>query len=173
MKELFNPDPAMTTGPDASPALAASQGGPNPLQTGVFQWPARVYWEDTDAGGVVYHANYLKFFERSRSEWLRSLGIGQKSLKDTTGGVFVVTDVQLRYHRPACLDDELIVTARTVKAGQATLVIAHQALRKPAREGGEPAALLCEATIRMGWVAGDNLRPGRIPASILERLKNH
>lgn len=170
MKELFSPDPATTTQPDTS--LLAPQSGSDPLQNGVFQWPARVYWEDTDAGGVVYHANYLKFFERSRSEWLRSLGIEQKSLRDTTGGVFVVTDAELRYHRPACLDDELIVTARTVKAGQATLVIAHQALRKPAQAGSGPAALLCEGTIRMGWVEGASLRPGRIPASILARLKN-
>ncbi len=72
-----------------------------------FGWPVRVYWEDTDAGGIVFYANYLKFFERARTEWLRSLGIGQQALREATGGMFVVTDATLKYHRPARLDDEL------------------------------------------------------------------
>ena len=76
-----------------------------------FEFPIRVYWEDTDAGGIVFYANYLKFFERARTEWLRSLGVGQHNLREQTGGMFVVTDAQLRYLRPARLDDELIVTA--------------------------------------------------------------
>ena len=78
----------------------------------VFHWPLRIYWEDTDAGGIVFYANYLKFFERARTEWLRSRGVGQQQLRELTGGMFVVSDAQLRYHRPARLDDELIVTAQ-------------------------------------------------------------
>jgi len=71
----------------------------------------RVYWEDTDAGGVVFYANYLKFFERARTEWLRSLGLGQRELRETTGGMFVVSETSVRYLRPSRLDDELLVTA--------------------------------------------------------------
>ena len=95
-----------------------------------FQWPLRVYWEDTDAGGIVFYANYLKFFERSRTEWLRSLGINQQQLKEITGGMFVVSETSLRYHRPARLDDELIVTARLIEKGRASLIIGQQALLK-------------------------------------------
>jgi acyl-CoA thioester hydrolase len=72
-----------------------------------FELPLRIYWEDTDAGGIVFYANYLKFFERARTEWLRSLGIGQQALREATGGIFVVSEANLKYHRPARLDDEL------------------------------------------------------------------
>ena len=71
----------------------------------VFSWPIRVYWEDTDAGGIVFYANYLKFFERARTEWLRSRGIEQRALLDHAGGMFVVSDVQMRYLHSARLDD--------------------------------------------------------------------
>jgi acyl-CoA thioester hydrolase len=76
-----------------------------------FQWPVRVYWEDTDAGGIVFYANYLKFFERARTEWLRSMGVAQQRLRETHGGMFVVSETTLKYHLPARLDDELLVTA--------------------------------------------------------------
>ena len=130
-----------------------------------FSWPVRVYWEDTDAGGVVFYANYLKFFERARTEWLRSLGIEQGALRRSTGGIFVVSDTAVRYHRPARLDDELVVTARVQEPGRASLIIAQQALL---REG---ATLLCDGTIRIGWVEARSLKPARIPAVILEALK--
>jgi acyl-CoA thioester hydrolase len=129
-----------------------------------FSWPVRVYWEDTDAGGVVFYANYLKFFERARTEWLRSLGIEQGALRQSTGGIFVVSDTAVRYHRPARLDDELLVTARVEESGRASLIIAQQAFL---REG---ATLLCDGTIRIGWVEAQTLRPARIPAVILEAL---
>ena len=77
----------------------------------VFTWPVRVYWEDTDAGGIVFYANYLKFFERARTEWLRSLGVAQSTLKETAGGMFIVSETSVRYLAPARLDDELSVTA--------------------------------------------------------------
>jgi acyl-CoA thioester hydrolase len=130
-----------------------------------FEFPVRVYWEDTDAGGIVFYANYLKFFERARTEWLRHLGIEQQALREATGGMFVVVETQLKYHKPAQLDDLLTVNASSLSKGRSSLVIAQQAWRKV----GEPV-LLCEGTIRIGWVQAASLKPDRIPPSILERL---
>ena len=135
-----------------------------------FEFPVRVYWEDTDAGGIVFYANYLKFFERARTEWLRSLGIGQQRLRELTGGMFVVTDAQLRYHRPARLDDALIVTAALQTAGRASLTIVQQALLKPEHSNEHDLSLLTEGTIRIGWVDAATLRPARIPRTLLEQL---
>ena len=131
-------------------------------RAGVFSWPVRVYWEDTDAGGIVFYANYLKFFERARIEWLRSLGVAQSELKASAGGMFVVGETSVRYVAPARLDDELLVTADVEAAGRASLIIAQQAWR------GD--TLLAEGTIRIGWVDDKTLRPGRIPAAILQAL---
>ena len=130
-----------------------------------FAFPVRVYWEDTDAGGIVFYANYLKFFERARTEWLRSLGIGQRSLRESTGAMFVVGETSVRYHRPARLDDELLVTARIEETGRASLIIAQQALNRSTR------VVLCEGTIRIGWVEADSLKPARIPPTLLEALQ--
>ncbi len=130
-----------------------------------FEFPIRVYWEDTDAGGIVFYANYLKFFERARTEWLRSLGIGQHDLRERTGGIFIVSETNVSYHRPARLDDELLVTARIETAGRASILLAQQALRAADR------GLLAEGTIRIGWVDAATLRPARIPANLLEALK--
>ena len=130
----------------------------------------RVYWEDTDAGGIVFYANYLKFFERARTEWLRSLGLGQQRLKDETGGMFVVTDAQIRYHRTARLDDELSITASVLKSGRASLVLHQQAWLKATAASPAPATLLCEATIRIGWVQATTMLAARIPALVLNRL---
>jgi acyl-CoA thioester hydrolase len=96
----------------------------------VFRWPVRIYWEDTDAGGIVFYANYLKFFERSRTEWLRSMGIEQQRLREITGGMFVVVETSTHHHRPARLDDELIVTASLIEKGRASLIIGQQVLLK-------------------------------------------
>jgi acyl-CoA thioester hydrolase len=128
----------------------------------LFTWPVRVYWEDTDAGGIVFYANYLKFFERARTEWLRSLGISQGTLKEADGGMFVVSETSVRFRAPSRLDDELIVTAQLEAGGRASLIIAQQAFR------GD--ALLCDGTIRIGWVDAATLRPGRIPPAILGAL---
>ena len=130
-----------------------------------FEWPVRIYWEDTDAGGIVFYANYLKFFERARTEWLRSLGIDQGRLREASGGMFVVSETQVRYLRPARLDDVLTVTARLQETGRASLVIAQQARDR------STGAVLAEGTIRIGWVEAASLRPGRIPDVILESLK--
>jgi len=157
---------------------------------GGFQWPIRVYWEDTDAGGIVFYANYLKFFERARTEWLRDLGIEQQRLRDEIGGMFVVTDTQVRYQRPARLDDFLLVTARVLEAGRASLTIGQSAYWQAPSTGAPAQApanaqdasttscdsaraglvLLCSGTIRIGWVDAATLRPQRIPASVLNAL---
>ena len=136
----------------------------------VFHWPLRIYWEDTDAGGIVFYANYLKFFERARTEWLRERGVGQQQLRELTGGMFVVSDAQLRYHRPARLDDELIVTAQLQETGRASLTIGQQALLKPEQMTDSRPVLLCEGTIRLGWVDATTMRPARMPGFLLEQL---
>ena len=130
-----------------------------------FVWPVRVYWEDTDAGGIVFYANYLKFFERARTEWLRSLGLQQQALREQTGGMFVVSETTVRYLQPTRLDDELCISAELQAAGRAQLVIAQQARQ------GQQGPLVCEATIRIAWVDGASLKPARIPPEILQRLQ--
>jgi acyl-CoA thioester hydrolase len=139
-----------------------------PSQASVFEHPIRVYWEDTDAGGIVFYANYLKFFERARTEWLRALGVGQHALREESGGMFVVSETAVKYHRPAKLDDQLRVTATLAEGGRASLVIAQQAWLKHATDKAD--TLLCEGTIRIGWVDAATLKPARIPSSVLERL---
>ena len=134
-----------------------------------FGFPLRVYWEDTDAGGIVFYANYLKFMERGRTEWLRALGFNQQVLREQVGGMFVVSETAVKYHQPARLDDALWVTARVQEAGRVSLTIAQQVMLQ--REG-QPDALLAEGTIRIGWVDAATLKPGRIPAAILEQLKS-
>jgi acyl-CoA thioester hydrolase len=122
----------------------------------------RVYFEDTDAGGVVYYANYLKFFERARTEWLRSLGIGQAALQADDGVLFVVAEVNVRYVAPARLDDLLTVSVQVVEQGHASLQMAQQAWR------GD--TLLAEARVRVGCVDGASMRPRRIPVQVLQAL---
>lgn len=135
----------------------------------VFSFPIRVYWEDTDAGGIVFYANYLKFFERARTEWLRNLGVEQQKLRDEAGGMFVVTQAQLNYLQPARLDDVIEVTAVLQSAGRASITIAQQAFLKPVSSNEAPQ-LLCEGSIRVGWVDSTTMRPARIPNFIVEKL---
>lgn len=146
-------------------AVTMAQGG---VKEGAFRWPVRVYWEDTDAGGIVFYANYLKFFERARTEWLRHLGVEQQRLRDQVGGMFVVTGTQLKYHRPARLDDLLLVTARVTESGKASLTIEQTALLQ--MPDGQAPVLLCEGSIRIGWVDAAAMRPQRIPAQVLDAL---
>ena len=147
-----------------------------------FEFPIRVYWEDTDAGGIVFYANYLKYFERARTEWLRALGIGHWALREQAGGMFVVADATLKYLRPARLDDELIVTASLQTSGRTALVVAQQAWLKPlgaplaqaasAAPDQTPSTLLCEGTVRIGWVDSQSMKPARIPNALLEKLNS-
>jgi len=140
-----------------------------------YAFPIRVYWEDTDAGGIVFYANYLKFFERARTEWLRSLGVEQRRLREETGGQFVVSETQLKYHRPSRLDDELLVTADLRQLGTASLIIGQRVLSKTEQErtGASAPALLCEGTIRIGWVDAVTLRPARIPKQVTGTLERY
>ena len=139
--------------------------------SGVFKFPVRVYWEDTDAGGIVFYANYLKFFERSRTEWLRSHGVEQFELKEQTGGMFVVAETNVRYLRPARLDDELIVTASIRETGRAAMIIEQQVLLKN-EQANQANILICEGSVRIGWVSAATLQPARMPQQLLDRLKS-
>jgi acyl-CoA thioester hydrolase len=133
----------------------------------MFRFELRVYWEDTDAGGVVFYANYLKFFERARTEWLRSLGHEQERLRLASGAMFVVTETSLRYLRPARLDDLLVVSVDVKHAGRAQMTIAQQAWRRSAAGADE---LLTEGTIRIGCVDAGTFRPQRIPMTIAQAV---
>ena len=134
-----------------------------PVPSAHFRFPVRVYWEDTDAGGIVFYANYLKFFERARTEWLRALGHSQQEMVDTTGCMFVVQDTHVRYLRPARLDDMLVVTVHVTERGKASLRIAQQAWC------GD--RLLAEGEIRIGCVERATMKPTRIPGPILEAIE--
>ena len=137
-------------------------------RTPAFQHALRVYWEDTDAGGVVFYANYLKFFERARTEWLRALGVGQQALRETSGAIFVVSDTALRYLAPARLDDQLHVSVIPVETGRASMTLQQQAWR----HNGETSAptLLCEGHIRIACVHAQSLRPRRFPDQISQAI---
>jgi acyl-CoA thioester hydrolase len=128
-----------------------------------FHHPVRVYWEDTDAGGIVFYANYLKFFERARTEWLRALGHSQQEMVDTTGCIFVVQETTVRYVKPARLDDVLTITVDVRERGRASLRIAQQAWC------GE--RLLAEGEIRIGCVERATMKPHRIPGPIFEAIE--
>lgn len=136
-----------------------------------FDWPLRVYYEDTDAGGIVFYANYLKFFERARTEWLRSLGINQGELREQTGGMFVVGETRVKYHLPARLDDELLVTAALEEKGRASMTIVQRAVQRGSARNPPAECVLCEGSIRIGWVDAATLRPARIPNHLLDALK--
>jgi len=152
------PDPLPTApAPTHAPAAPAIV---EPIE--VFRFPVRVYWEDTDAGAVVFYANYLKFFERARTEWLRSLGFSQEAMRQRDGVMFVVAETRLRYLRPARLDDVLEITVAVLARRAASLDVAQRCLR-----AGEPIA---EGTIRIGCVDAGTFRPQRIPLSLLQTL---
>ena len=128
-----------------------------------FAHGLRIYWEDTDAGGVVFYANYLKFFERARTEWLRHLGLSQQQLRADTGSIFVVTDTSLRFRAPARLDDLLEVSVELRRHGTASMSIFQQAWR------GE--TLLADGEIRIGCVDDSSFRPRRIPDTVIALLR--
>ena len=124
----------------------------------VFSFRVRVYWEDTDAGGVVFYANYLKFFERARTEWLRSLGFSQRALQAEHGTMFIVTDASISYKAPARLDDEIDVTVAVERTSPATITLAQQA-----RLG---RVLLAQGQVRIACVDATTLAPRRVPDAI-------
>ncbi len=127
-----------------------------------FQLAVRVYWEDTDAGGVVYHSVYLNYCERARSEWLRALGICQRSLGEVERIQFVVVDMSMRWRRPARYDDQLTVTAQPTARRGATITF-HQEVRR----GDE---LLADAEVRVAVLDARSFRPVRLPKAVAERM---
>jgi len=128
----------------------------------VFRLPVRVYVEDTDAGGIVFYANYLKFMERARTELMRSYGFDKPALFD--GMQFVVREVTLKYHKPALLDDQIEVTAALSKAGRATFEMAQQVFR-----GDE---LLVEGLVKVACIDAGSKRPKGMPKIMFETLSN-
>ncbi len=132
-----------------------------------FTWTVRVYYEDTDTGGIVFYANYLKFFERARTEWLRAAGIGQQALSESHHAMFVVKSTAVDYHAPAKLDDELKLTVVVERLGRASV----QFIQEAWRVGGEQPQLLTSGRIKVGCVSTETLRPCPIPDEALERIK--
>jgi len=142
----------------------------------VFVWPSRVYWEDTDAGGIVYYANYLRFLERARTEWLRSLGHSQSALSADPGVIFAVVSLSIDYLRPARLDDELAITCEPQAERASTLRFAQRIYRK-AGDAVSAQHLLVQANVRVACVDARTLRPKRLPdfltQEMLERTAAH
>ncbi len=129
-----------------------------------FTWPVRVYYEDTDAGGVVYYANYLKFLERARTEYLRELGFEQDQLKQEYGIIFAVHSLSIRYQKPAVFNDALTVTATIIDAGKARLTFKQMITRD------KDNTRICSAEVVIACLNAEKFSPTRIPAQILEVL---
>ena len=132
-----------------------------------FSWRIRVYYEDTDTGGVVFYANYLKFFERARTEWLRAAGVGQRTLEQTDGVMFVVKSTSVDYHAPAKLDDELELTVVVERMGRASVDFIQQAWRL----GEDEPTLLATGRISVACVNAATFRPQAIPKQVLHNIK--
>ena len=128
----------------------------------VFSWPTRVYWEDTDAGGVVYHASYLRFLERARTEWLRARGIAQQRVRDELGIVFVVRDLTIEFVAPARLDDELDVTIESVERRSASLTFVQCILRRA------DGSVLTRARVRAACIDAQTWQPVRIAENLFQ-----
>lgn len=128
-----------------------------------FDWTVRVYYEDTDAGGIVYYANYLKFFERARTEWLRAAGASQERLKEEDGALFVVKSAAVEYHAPARLDDVLNLTLRIEKLGRASVEFVQEAWCAN--------VLLASARVKTGCVDRTTLRPRALPDSVAQVMR--
>ena len=142
---INKPSPA----PDASP--------------GEFNWTVRVYYEDTDSAGLVYHSNYLKYLERARTEWLRDLGYDQENLKHNHTTIFVVKDINIRFNQPAKMDDLLSVNARIKKFTAASLVFQQIIFN-------EKSVPVCDAEVNVVCLHAVTLKPRRLPESIRKEL---
>jgi acyl-CoA thioester hydrolase len=141
---------------------------PNPESrlSPTFAWPIRIYWEDTDAGGVVYHARYLHFLERARTEWLRAAGVGQQDLRAGEGVVFAVHSMELRFNAPARLDDLLTATVMPLERRSASFSVMQELRREP------EARALVEARVRVACLDAAAFRPRPIPEHLLELIAN-
>ncbi len=132
-----------------------------------FSWPVRVYWEDTDAGGVVFYANYLKFMERARTEWLRSLGFEQGTLIREDGVLFAVSRVELDFKEPARLDDALRVSARIMERGKASLTFLQEV-----RKEDHGDTLLCNGRVKVACLDAHRFRPHPIPERLIAEISD-
>jgi acyl-CoA thioester hydrolase len=130
----------------------------------VFSWPTRVYWEDTDAGGVVYHARYVAFMERARTEWMRAQGYGQERMRAEYDLVFAVRAMQMDFLRPARLDDDLRVTASLASCRRASMQFVQTV-----RRGEE---LLLTAQVRIAALSASDFRPRGMDDALYQALKN-
>src|ERR1700709_2142647 len=128
-----------------------------------FNWPLRVYYEDTDAGGIVFYANYLKFFERARTEWLRACGIDQRTLADSDGVLFIVRRTTMDYHAPARLDEVIQVKSRIDRLGGASVEFHQEAWRD--------GVLLASGNVKVASGKCSSIRPIAIPASVVDGLR--
>ena len=138
----------------------------NELKTEPFVWPVRVYFEDTDAGGVVYHSQYLNFFERARTEMLRAMGVSQTELREKHGYIWVVLDINVKFRQAARLDDELLVTARLQWVKGVRQGFSQQMTRK------SDDVLVATAELSAVMLHADSLKPARVPGWIKEKLLN-
>jgi tol-pal system-associated acyl-CoA thioesterase len=145
--------------------MAAGSGA----ETGaaIFQWPLRVYIEDTDAGGIVYYVNYLKFIERARTEYMRSLGFDKQFIFNQSM-MFVVHSLSSEYLRPARLDDALIATVKLLKAGKSYLLMEQSVYRcTEFAKLADDSELLCRAEVKLACVDQQSIKPRRMPATML------
>lgn len=133
----------------------------------LFQWDVRVYYEDTDSGGVVYYANYLRFMERARTEWMRSLGFEQDRLLAEQGILFAVRSASIDYLRPARFNDRLSVSVDMRQRGRASLTLEQLVLRH-----GDSAGPLCTSTVKIACIEAATFRPQPIPDIILKEIVN-
>lgn len=136
----------------------------NSMNKSEFIWPVRVYYEDTDAGGVVYHSNYLNFMERARTEYLRELGYDQDVLAGELDVLFVVSSIQIDYKRPARFNDELEVRTLVETMGRASVEFRQLILRKT--DNGKHEEVLTQALVKVACVSATTFKPGAIPQSI-------
>ena len=128
-----------------------------------FIWPVRVYYEDTDAGGVVYYANYFKFMERARTEWLRSCGFEQTDLAEQHGVIFVVRSAAIEFLKPARFNDSLQVTVELIKVGAGQIDLVQRVIRND--------DLLAKASVKIACVGLTTMRPIRIPKALATRIR--
>jgi acyl-CoA thioester hydrolase len=155
-----------TQSPGTSPAVPPDvQDSGARVDAPAYAWPVRVYYEDTDSGGVVYYANYLRFFERCRTEWMRSIGFGQREMAERDGVVFVVAAAEVKYIRPARLDDQLVVDV-SIAEQFASYVVFEQTVRRD-------ELVLCRSRMKVACVDAQTMRPTRLPAALAAALAPH
>jgi len=136
-----------------------------------FYWPVRVYYEDTDSGGVVYYANYLKFMERARTELLRSIGYQQDQLQQELGIIFAVRSANIRYKKPARFNDELNVVTSISSLGKASIHFKQVVFLETSHQNDSVPGLLADAEIKIACLHAEKFTPQGVPESIVKNIK--